>query len=222
MGGGDFGGIGPDDDEDDDDELEEDSEDEEEAEDFEDQPTESPVEARLRRLEQENEDLRRSIPPVQPRQAAPEPEPVDWGTMLYADPEKTLQLHGEMIEKRVTQRLKAEYQQEQNRNKFWEQFYSSHGDLRAHEDMVEMVLGRNMVNLANMRSADAMDKLADLTRQRIMQLSGKRPRKKAIAEGGGPPSRRAAPAKQDEASVSSISDFIKQRRANKRKGLTAA
>lgn len=182
------------------------------------------AEQKVARLEAEMADLRRRIPPSEPKQQQPPPqddEP-DWDKLLYDNPKEAMRLHGQRVADKVKQELTATYQREQGQKVFWDRFYEKNKDLKDDRDLVETTLKSNLNDLANIPVDDAMKKLADLTRDRILRYAGGKPKaggKKAVAEGAAAPSPpRATP---EPEAPSSLSDIIKAR-ARKRRGQVAA
>jgi hypothetical protein len=176
-------------------------------------------------LKADLEDLRRRIPPASP---APAPAPKteddepDWDKLLYDDPKAAMRLHGERVAAKVKQELTATYQREKGQETFWKNFYDKNKDLKNDHDLVEVTLKGNLNDLANIPVEKAMEKLADLTRDRILRYAGGKPKggsKKAVAEGAAAPS--APKATPEPNAPSSLSDIIKAR-ARKRRGQVAA
>jgi hypothetical protein len=186
------------------------------------------VNARMDRLERENAELRRQIPPSVPKELPPADEElkIDWNKELFADPEGTMKKYGDHIEKKVEKRLRTEYQRDKGTSDFWRVFYEKHNDLREDADLVELTLNSNLSTLANMRVEDAYGKLAELTRDRIMRYAGDAVRsrgKKVRTEGAGGPPASAPPIKKEEpASVTSLSDLLRSRKRQRRGQLGAA
>lgn len=172
------------------------------------------VQDQLARVQQELDSTRRQIPPPQPKPQVLEEEP-DWDKLLYDDPKKAMQLHGEMIARKVTQDLTTRYERDKGTDKFWSNFYAKHDDLKKDDDLVKVLLQANLPTLANIPVDEAMDKLADLTRDRILRYSGGRAPsgKKARAEGAEPPS--AKRPEPDTNKPTSLSDIIKARRSKR-------
>jgi len=172
-------------------------------------------------LRRDNESLRRAIPPAAPAPAPePEAEP-DWETLIFQDPKEALRLHGERIREQTKRELRGEYQQEQGTQRFWEEFYREHSDLSDDHDLVSSTMNKHIAEIANLPVSEAMDRLADLTRQRIVKYSkrgGESRRTRAIAEGSNAPTPRAAAV--PETNVTTLSSLIKARRA-KRRGTAA-
>jgi len=196
-------------------------------EDFEEDP-EPPRRDRLSALEDENQrlrndmdNLRRSVPPVQPRNdPVPPNEEPDWETFLFENPRGALEEFGRRVEERVTTRLTRQYQQDQGTTRFWQDFYREHGDLQPDHDLVQMTLNANLGDLSNMPIPQAMSKLADLTRQRIMRYSKKSTGRKATVEGNDPPQPRRVP-QEEPTKIVTLGDMLKARRTQRRKGQAA-
>ena len=179
------------------------------------------MERRLNMLQEENAMLRRNIPPAVQNTTPPvaEEEP-DWEAMLFTNPKETLDLYGQRIEERVTKKLRGEYNREQSQARFWNDFYKVNDDINRSDDhdIVEATLNRNFDTLAAMSTDAAIEKLGDLTRQRIMRYSKQsgKPRTRRMAEGAGSPTpKKATQQPQGEPKVASIGDFIRARRAKK-------
>jgi len=197
----------------------------EELEELEEQERSDPVTAMQRQIDQmktdhakEMADLRRTIPPVTPKEPAEKPK-TSYKDLIFTDPDKAVeQIQREAVEQATTQ-LRSQYERDQGQKKFWDGFYEKHKDLKEDKDLVELTLNSNLPTLANIPVDDAMKKLADLTRERIIRYSGgTRPKgKKAVAEGSSPPSERRTPSIGAE--VTSLGDVI---RARRRKRATAA
>lgn len=161
--------------------------------------------------------LRRTIPPVEAKKPAdPELKKTNWNDLLFTDPEKAVaQIKAEAV-KEAEDKMTASYQKDQGTKKFWDGFYDTNKDLKDDHDLVELTLNSNLSALANIPVADAMKKLADLTRERMLRYSGGvKPRgKKAFAEGSGTPSRKAA--EEEHPDVTSLSEIIRARRLRRR------
>jgi len=198
----------------------EDDEDEDEPEPKEDAITRQFAEMsrQIGQLQEQNEHLRRSIPPVMAREAAPEPEDEepDWDEMLFKDPKAALKLHGERVAKSVERNLTKKYETDQSNTRFWSTFYEAHPDLKDDHDLVLATLNKHFSEVGGMRTDLAQEKLADLTRARILKYSGKGgavPSKKssrARIEGAAEP--RKKPVQPKPENVTSLSSVIKRRR----------
>jgi hypothetical protein len=197
---------------------------EEEDEEQEDKP--DPLKDMQRQMDQmktdhakEMADLRRNIGPAAPKEPKEEKPKTSYKDLIFTDPDKAVeQIQNEAVEK-ATALLRGQYERDQGTQKFWAGFYEKHKDLKDDKDLVELTLNSNLPSLANIPVDDAMKKLADLTRERIIRYSGgtKRNGKKAVVEGNSPPSERRPPAIGAE--VTSLGDVI---RARRRKRASAA
>jgi hypothetical protein len=192
------------------------------------QPQEKPdfssIQRRLDSLENENRELRRQVQPraPQPTEEVEEEEP-DWEKELFANPKAAVRKMMDMAGKRVAKQLRAEYQQDRGRTEFWSGFYDRHSDLRNDRDLVELILDRNLKDLADMPVEKGYDRLAELTRERILRYVGSagKLKSKARAEGASPPSgKKGAPKEPEEETVKSITDILKAR-ARRRRGEAA-
>lgn len=148
-----------------------------------------------------------------PKEKEKEPE---WGKALFEDPENTIAALRKSIREEITKDLRTDYQTDQNQRQFWNGFFERHPDLRPDRDLVEVTMHANMDKLGNLAVEEASDKLAELTRERILRYSGaddgrKGGKKKPLAEGANPP-RKAAEQKKPEGPVT-LSQIIKARRA---------
>jgi len=170
-------------------------------------------------LRAQNEHLRRSIPPTQ-RQAEPAPadeEEPNWDELLFKDPKAAMKLHGERVAKEVKRDLTRQYESDQSNTRFWNSFYQNNPDLKDDHDLVTATLNKHFNDIGSMRSDLAQEKLADLTRARIMKYSGKsgvepgKKRSRAQAEGAAEPRKRSAPPPKAD-NVTSLSGVIRRRK----------
>lgn len=179
------------------------------------------LQARLDAQAREIEALKRQIPPAQPKPVDDKKvEEPDWENLLYKDPKAAMKLHAKMVKDEVTREIEGKYQREKGTEKFWSDFYNKHKDLKDDHDLVNVTLNSNLDTLANVPVAEAMDKLADLTRTRIMRYAGNKPTgKKVRVEGSDPPQPRRVEVPSDK--PSSLSDIIKARKGNRRRATAA-
>lgn len=177
--------------------------------------------AKLDRQQKELDELRRRQPPPEPKTPTPpraEEDDFNWDEELFRNPRKTLEKHGKMVAEQVTKHLTSQYQRDRGTQKFWDDFYAKHPDLKQDHDLVEVTLNSNLSKMASMPVEDAMDRLAELTRDRILRYAGGvKSGRKARAEGG-KGSIAPTPTKQvDTPKVLSITEILKNRRADRRK-----
>jgi len=86
--------------------------------------------------------------------------------LLFENPERALELH----EQRVIQKLKAEEFKKQQEKDLWNRFYTTYKDLSEDKDVVEYVLGKNWENLKTLHPDQAMEKLADYSRNTLSRF----------------------------------------------------
>lgn len=177
----------------------------------------------VEKLERDNQDLRKQMR----TKSAPEPPPVreeadpDWEKELFANPNATIKKIMELSGKAVEDRLRAEYQRDRGTTEFWNEFYRRHADLRDDHDLVEMTLKSHLSELSDLPVDKGHERLAELTRARIMRYIGAaRGGRKASAEGAGPSSSKRAPKEPEEEKIRSISDILRERK-RKRRGQAA-
>lgn len=184
------------------------------------------MEAELTRLREENSLIRKAIPPREPARS-PEPDPedeTDWDTLLFENPKEAFRLHGDKVREQTKKELRTEYQKNQGEDSFWREFYIANDDLREDDDLVKSELNKNLAALADLPVPEAMKKLADLTRTRIMRYTrnaGERRRTRAVTEGANAPM--VAPESTDdkEANVLSLGDILRARKERRRKASAA-
>lgn len=150
----------------------------------------------------------------------PEPEPnstpdqdEEMAELMYTDPKE----YTRRLTESIREDLKTEYSQDQQQRQFWSDFYSKHEDLNRSRDhaIVLAVMEQNMSALKGMDQEAASDKLAELTREKILAIASsfgaKSPKTKSetLESGPGPT---PAPEPEPEPNVHSLSQSIKERR----------
>jgi hypothetical protein len=180
------------------------------------------LQARIDAQDAELQHLRRATPPPVPKATPPPKDPteeIDWDQELFTSPKKALAKYGEIIEKRVTDKLEGRYQRDRSTQVFWEQFYDKHPDLKPDHDLVDLTLKSNLAEMGSIPVDKAMDRLADLTRDRILRYAGgHKPRNpKAKVEGAGAPSNPKPPKAPEQEKVLSITDIIRRNKDRRRK-----
>lgn len=171
--------------------------------------------------DREMAELRRAQPPPEPKPPKDGPPETDWDNLLFTKPKEAVAQIKREAKEEVQRDMRAEYQRDQGTRKFWADFYTTNPDLKEDGDLVELVLAGQMSQLANIPVSQAIKKLGDLTRERILRYAGGKPRggKRAMAEGSNPP-RAKAPA-PEEAEVTSLMDIIRARKDRRRKASAA-
>ena len=174
------------------------------------------MQQKLARLEGENAALRQ--PKAKP---APVQEP-DWEELLFTDTKQAVSLLKKSIRDEITSELTSTYKRDQGERDFWGDFYKSNDDLKADDDLVKATLQKHLAELADLPVAKASERLAELTRERIMRYTGQAPKggKKAVTEGAGQPTPgKKAPEPQKAVT---LSDIIRARRAKRVTKVTTA
>lgn len=101
-------------------------------------------------------------------QPAKQAEP-DINTLWFENPAKAQ----EIIEQRIYQKVTGEYQRDQATRQFFDGFYRANDDLRGDEWLVNAVFSESFGDIADMPISKAQEKLAELTRERILKLTRK-------------------------------------------------
>lgn len=171
------------------------------------------------RLERDNQELRKSIPrpPSSPAQQDEEDD-VDWEKELFANPKAAMTKAMAMATQRAEKNIRAEVQRDSGTRDFWNEFYRKNNDLRDDHDLVEVILNKNLPELSDLPIDKGYERLAELTRDRIMRyMNAPKGGRKATAEGAsaipGEPKVRKVP---EEAKIKSLSDILKERRQRRR------
>lgn len=176
--------------------------------------------ARLDKQDEELQQLRRHQAPPAPAPAPPREIDIFEGIdeELFRDPKGTLQKIVQATEDRVTRKLTTQYQRDRGTQKFWEDFYQKHSDLKGDHDLVEVTLNSNLAEMASMPAVKAMDRLAELTRDRILRYAGGNRAKapKARAEGAVSPTP-PKPTTEEPDKVVTLSSLIKARKDSRRR-----
>jgi hypothetical protein len=192
-----------------------------------------PRDEQIARMQAQLDALSRAIPPAAPARSAADDvetdefEDTDWDAELFANPKAAAKKIRDLTRKQVLKEMRSEYQQDQSNKDFWKEFYAAHKDLKDDHDLVESTMGKNMSKLANLPVSQAIDQLADLTRDRISRYSkrGGQTRTKATAEGGNyTPGTRAETRgnRGDQPKIQTMSDLINARRLKRSNRSTAA
>lgn len=172
----------------------------------------------------QNRMLQRMIPPPTPvlNSDSEAEDDTDWDTLMFANPKEAVKKIKEQAVNEAKRDLRREYSNDQSTNKFWTDFYNANADLKEDHDLVETLLEKHMAEIGDLPVAKAMEKLADLTRKRIMRYSGGKgqSRSRAVAEGASPPTSKKPAA--DKPKVTTLTDIIRNRRESRRKAASAA
>lgn len=157
----------------------------------------------------------------------PKPAEPDLNTLWFENPTKA----AELIQEQTYQRVASEYEkrekaraQQEALDRFFDGFYRKNDDLREDEWVVKGVMSEHFDELADLPTVKAQEKLADLTRERIIKLTRKvkvsepdNPRSRAglsePASGERPP----RPTRSEDDGPKSLGDVIKARAEARRK-----
>lgn len=140
----------------------------------------------VERIRREMEDLRKTVTkPAEPKQpdAPLPPNPL----LVLQDPEayqREMLAYVNAVNAQRDQALRQEYtqaeqtrQQELDRKMNWDRhvakFYQTHPDLVGEEDLVDIVWRQNFDEIRDLPVTDGFERIADLTRNRILRYAGK-------------------------------------------------
>ena len=142
----------------------------------------------------------------------------DFESQFFENPQQFLSKFRTDIKEEVRKELTAEYQQENARNEFWNNFYSENPDIRDEQTIVRAVMEENFDTLGGMKGKAARDELAKMTKRKILDLStklsgGKRSALPEESLEGGRTNARPQKARQEDKVPSSLSAGIKARKA---------
>lgn len=157
-----------------------------------------------------------------PKQKPAAPAEPDWEELLFTDPKQAVSLLKKTIRDEVVGEVTNSYKKDQGEKDFWNGFYKANDDLKDDDDLVKATLQKHLGELADMPVSKAAERLAELTRERIMRYTGQTPKggKKAVTEGAGQPTPgRKAPEPQKAVT---LSDIIRARRAKRLTKVTTA
>ena len=164
--------------------------------------------------------------PQQPEAPVTEQPQDVWENVLFEDPAKAKAMLMDDVRKLVADERDAVIQQttqERARQQFWTQFYANNDDLKGNEDIVEAIFAKNLAALQNLSPLDAADKIAELSRGRILKLMNSTPAtsNKPQVEPASPPT--TPPAAPEPASGSkSLTDSVKARRRSRRQAAASS
>ncbi|HEX4715509.1 MAG TPA: hypothetical protein VH164_11335, partial [Ktedonobacteraceae bacterium] len=186
------------------------------------------------RYNQELADLRRSLPAAGPAGTAapnsgPDADPLkDFDENLFlVDPKQAARKLYDIVNQDVSKNLTQRYTADQQYQLYMNTFYNRFPDYRGLEDVVQAVLNQNRPMLAAMEPGRGQERLAELCKAHVDRLVSKfapgyeqeedQPiRRTQLERGNSQPSRRESrPAPQEQQKARSISDIIRQRRAER-------
>lgn len=189
-----------------------------------DKSGEKTVEEQLAELRAENARLQGTLDGLSRRPPEPQQKPQkkekpkrDWEKMLFENTEEGIETLKQDLREEIRDELRSEYQKDTGEREFWRDFYAENKDLdkSKDDDIVRATLNKNIGTLGDMPVGEAIKKLGELTRERIIQYTGKKktegdPKTKAQVEGAG--EKTPKPAKKPEDNVVSLGDIIRGRK----------
>lgn len=171
-----------------------------------------------RQVERTREEIRAEMsPPSEPSNVSDE----DLSEQFWTDPANAVQ---KIVDKKVSearQEFEAEQKRTQHQQKFWNDFYSRHPELKEDSDIVEMILDRDYSALKDMEIESAQDELAKRAAKRIgktLTSGGSGGKKRTTTASGSPTSgRQQAPKKEAEPAEQrkSLSQVLRERRQSR-------
>jgi hypothetical protein len=193
-------------------------------------PPAKTVEEQLEELRLENARLKGQVDATSTRRdPAPQPKPSkkerpkrEWEKMFFEKTDEAVETLRNDIKEELREELTASYQQDVGEKEFWNDFWAENPDLKKGQDadIAQLTLQKNWKELGDLKVADAIKKLGDLTRDRILQYTGGKkketdPKSKARVEAGG--ERKPVPKadNEDDNKIVSLSDLVRARRANR-------
>lgn len=199
-----------------------------------DKNTAALFEAQKRTYDRELGEVKKKIPAADPapRKAADEDDS-DYTVKLFTDPKKFLEERDEKIVSRVRTELTQQYQADQSQKEFWSEFYRENPDLDIKKDhrVVGAVLAENYSSWSELPAAQARKKLADATRDTLLDIIGRHKDKTKVEnrdrsttlEGAStaPGSRKAVDVEEGTKVRPSLSAAIKTRRMKRLHGSAA-
>jgi len=90
----------------------------------------------------------------------------------FRSPHQTVQQQLQRARQEIIQEVTSAYQQERNREQFWNSFYGQHPELKQHSWIVDATLNAEWSTLGTLPPQDAAAALAQATRARIAGLQG--------------------------------------------------
>lgn len=92
---------------------------------------------------------------------------------MFSDPKKFVKKLTENLTKQITQQIRGEYSADQGQKTFWANFYRRNDDLEEHDFIVRAVLNDNLNELKEVEVGEASKRLAELTRERLLEIAKK-------------------------------------------------
>jgi len=192
------------------------------------------IDAKLSENSRELGELRKLKPAPDPNpnpNPDPDPQPPSRGDRFFEDPDAVLNERDKALEERIVTRVTTAYTRDKAQNDFWNDLYKANTDLDRATDhtLVRGIMQDNYAEIEHMNTPEAITKIADLTRQRILSMSRRmkatspsEPSRTVVEPTGGPTG--SPPAPNAEERPTSLGGVIKKRQQNRaaaRAGKTA-
>src|SRR3990172_1418015 len=100
--------------------------------------------------------------------AATKIEKKDLAEMLFTDPERVLT----ELKQEIREEIYGSQKKQQDEQMFWNEFYNEYSDLRSNEDIVGLVLNKNMTKWRDIPLAQGKKLLANEVRARLNAIRG--------------------------------------------------
>ena len=165
--------------------------------------------------------LQRNLAAMEKTKPAPAPEPeededeTDWDKLVFENPKDAVRLIKEQTRKEIETRIKRDYDADQKKRTFWSDFYQKNPDLKDDKDLVELTMNQNLAELGDLPVEQASERIAELTRERIVRYAGgRRTTKKVEVEGSSRETGREP--EPDDNNIVTLSDLIRRRKEKRR------
>lgn len=105
------------------------------------------------------------VKPTTPQQTLIDGQPID--QVMFNNPERYNQWVLDTAEERAFNRLQKTTSDERNQNKYWNDFYAQHPDLKGQEFIVQASFNQDYPTLGKMNVPDSMKQLAQAARTQV-------------------------------------------------------
>lgn len=109
-----------------------------------------------------------------PRQEAPQQAAPNFDTLIFERPSEALKLYGDQIKRELQEQYNQDQQarlQMQVMEKFWNDFYLDHPEMREDDVLIRSVFGANMNSLIDMTPDKARETLAGIAKTELTRIA---------------------------------------------------
>lgn len=92
----------------------------------------------------------------------------DIENMIFTNPKKALDLHGQAVEKRINEKFEAKKREEQ----FWTDFYVENPDLRNADLVVKSITGQRWAQISKLPLGEAKKIIVQESRSQVLKIRG--------------------------------------------------